>query len=114
MLATYSAAEWGGLDAKLAGPVIGGVFILPFFLFSATAGQIADKYEKSRLIRFVKQFEIAVMAIGAAGFRMDNLPLLFFALFLMGLHSTAFGPIKYAIHEACAQIIHAIKSPSTP
>jgi 1-acyl-sn-glycerol-3-phosphate acyltransferase len=66
-------------------------------LFSATAGQIADKYEKSRLIRFIKVFEIAVMVIGAIGFYRRDLIMLFFALGLMGVHSTLFGPVKYAI-----------------
>src|SRR5205814_1673829 len=68
VLATYSAANWGGLDPMSAGAVIGGIFILPFVLFSATAGQCADKFEKSALIRFVKNFEIAVMSLVAAGF----------------------------------------------
>ncbi|MCK7501909.1 MAG: MFS transporter [Comamonadaceae bacterium] len=74
-----------------------GLFILPFFLFSATAGQLADKFEKSRLIRFVKLFEIGIMLIAALGFARDSLPLLLAALFLMGTHSTLFGPVKYAI-----------------
>ena len=68
LLATYHAAQWGGADAGTAGFVIGAIFIAPFVLFSATAGQLADKVERSRLIRFVKNFEIAVMAIAAAGF----------------------------------------------
>jgi 1-acyl-sn-glycerol-3-phosphate acyltransferase len=75
----------------------GALFILPFFLFSATAGQLADKYEKSRFIRYIKLFEIAIMVVGSAGFLFQNLTLLMVALFLMGLHSTLFGPIKYAI-----------------
>ena len=68
VLATYSAAEWGGIDPKSAGAVIGGIFILPFVLFSATAGQLADKYEKSRLITLTVAVELAVMLLGAAGF----------------------------------------------
>ncbi len=75
----------------------GALFILPFFLFSATAGQLADKYEKSRFIQYVKLFEIAIMAIGSVGFLTHHLALLLTALFLMGLHSTLFGPLKYAI-----------------
>jgi len=70
---------------------------LPFFLFSATAGQLADKYEKSAIIRCVKLFEVAIMVIGALGFVRNNLVLLIGALFLMGLHSTVFGPVKYSI-----------------
>ncbi len=96
VLATYSAAEWGGLDPKSAGAVIGGVFILPFVLFSATAGQLADKFDKSILIRFVKNLEIAIMLAIAAGFLWKFVPLLFAGVFLMGLHSTLFGPVKYA------------------
>ena len=75
----------------------GGLFILPFFLFSATAGQLADKFDKSRIIRYVKLFEICIMLIGSIGFLQNNLTLLIGALFLMGLHSTLFGPVKYSI-----------------
>ena len=96
LLATYHAAQWGGVDPATAGFVIGAIFIAPFLLFSATSGQLADKFEKSRLMRFVKNFEIAVMLIAAAGFIAKSAVLLYFALFLMGLHSTLFGPVKYA------------------
>jgi 1-acyl-sn-glycerol-3-phosphate acyltransferase len=96
VLATYSAAEWGGLDPKSAGAVIGGVFILPFVLFSATSGQLADKYDKAALIRFIKNLEIAVMLVIGAGFVWQVVALLFAGVFLMGLHSTLFGPVKYA------------------
>ena len=105
VLATYSAAEWGGLEPKSAGAVIGGVFILPFMLFSATAGQLADKFDKAALIRFVKNLEIAIMLGIAAGFLWQVVPLLYAGVFLMGLHSTLFGPVKYAylpqhLHES--------------
>ncbi|WP_109126984.1 MFS transporter [Dyella sp. C11] len=73
------------------------LFILPYFLFSATAGQLAEKYEKSRIIRYVKLFEIFAMVIAAIGFYTHHTTLLLVVLFLMGLHSTTFGPIKYAI-----------------
>jgi 1-acyl-sn-glycerol-3-phosphate acyltransferase len=96
VLATYNAAEWGGLDPRSAGAIIGGIFILPFVLFSATSGQLADKYEKSALIRFVKNFEIVVMLLVAAGFVWKIIWLPFAGVFLMGLHSTLFGPVKYA------------------
>ena len=96
VLATYSAAQWGGMDAKSAGAVIGGIFILPFVLFSATAGQLADKFEKSTLIRFVKNLEIAIMLAIAVGFVGQIVALLYAGVFLMGLHSTLFGPVKYA------------------
>ncbi|MBE1162329.1 MFS transporter [Dyella acidiphila] len=73
------------------------LFILPFFLFSATAGQLAEKFEKTRIIRFVKLFEIAAMVLAAFGFIGHHLSFLLVVLFMMGIHSTVFGPIKYAI-----------------
>jgi MFS family permease len=73
------------------------LFILPYFIFSATAGQLADKYERSQLVRMLKVAEILIMLLGTAGFLLGNLWLLLIALFLMGTHSTFFGPIKYAI-----------------
>ncbi|GAA0719125.1 MFS transporter [Dokdonella soli] len=73
------------------------LFILPFFLFSASAGQLAEKFEKTRLIRYVKLFEIAAMALAAYAFHAHNVPLLLTVLVMMGLHSTLFGPIKYSI-----------------
>ena len=73
------------------------LFILPYFIFSATAGQLADKYERSQLVRMLKVAEIFIMLLGTAGFLLGNLWLLLVALFLMGTHSTFFGPIKYAI-----------------
>ena len=73
------------------------LFILPYFIFSATAGQIADKYERSSLIRSLKILEIVIMLLGTAGFLLGQLWLLLLALFLMGTQSTFFGPIKYAI-----------------
>ncbi|HUA80160.1 MAG TPA: MFS transporter [Dyella sp.] len=73
------------------------LFILPFFLFSATAGQLAEKFEKTRIIRYVKLFEIAAMVLAAYGFMGHHLVLLLVVLFMMGVHSTVFGPIKYAI-----------------
>jgi MFS family permease len=73
------------------------LFILPFFLFSATAGQLAEKFEKTRTIRYVKLFEIGAMVLAAIGFYTHDVTLLLVVLFLMGVHSTVFGPIKYAI-----------------
>ncbi|QDK97663.1 MFS transporter [Acinetobacter tandoii] len=73
------------------------LFILPYFIFSATAGQIADKYERASLVRGIKILEFIIMLIGSAGFLLGHLWLLLLALFLMGTHSTFFGPIKYAI-----------------
>jgi MFS family permease len=77
--------------------IAGGLFILPFFLLSALAGQLADAGDKAAIIRIVKTAEIAIMVFGAAGLLLHNIPLLLIALTAMGVHSTFFGPIKYAI-----------------
>ena len=84
------------LPPALAGLVIGALFILPFVLFSATSGQLADKLEKTRIIHFVKNLEIAIMAAAALGFLTQNVALLLGCVALMGLHSTLFGPVKFA------------------
>ena len=96
LLATYEAAKWGGGDGATAGFVIGAIFIAPFLLFSATSGQLADKFERGALMRFVKNLEIAVMALAAVGFTTQSATILYACVFLMGLHSTLFGPVKYA------------------
>ncbi|KAA0179538.1 MFS transporter [Cupriavidus gilardii] len=95
-LVTYQTARFEGVDGASAAFLISAIFIAPFVLFSATSGQIADKIEKSRLIRFVKSLEIAIMLVGLAGFALFSAPLLYLTTFLMGLHSTLFGPVKYA------------------
>jgi MFS family permease len=77
--------------------VAGALFILPFFLFSALAGQLADGGDKARIVRLVKTAEIAIMVFGASGLLLHNIPLMLTALFAMGVHSSFFGPIKYAI-----------------
>jgi 1-acyl-sn-glycerol-3-phosphate acyltransferase len=97
ILLAFKAAEWVKMDANLVQNIGQVVFILPFLLFSATSGQIADKYEKSKLIRLVKLFEIAIMLVAAYGFLAHQPILLFVALFMMGMHSTLFGPVKYSI-----------------
>jgi 1-acyl-sn-glycerol-3-phosphate acyltransferase len=97
LFVAYRAANLTSLDANTLVNVAAAVFILPFVLLSATAGQLADKFEKSRMIRLIKLFEVAIMMVGFAGFWLPSLPLLFTALALMGVHSTLFGPIKYAI-----------------
>ena len=74
-----------------------GVLILPFFLFSAVAGELADQHDKARLTRRLKVVELVVMLVGAAGFFLSSLPLLFTTLFCMGAQSAFFGPIKYGI-----------------
>lgn len=95
IVATFHAADFTTLDPKILAQVAGGLFILPFLLFSATSGQLADKYDKAALMRWVKIAELFIMALAAVGFFLKALPLLLFALFLMGTHSTFFGPAKY-------------------
>jgi 1-acyl-sn-glycerol-3-phosphate acyltransferase len=95
-LVTYHAWSWSGLSPQVLVNIIAALFILPFVLFSATSGQLADKLEKSTLMRFVKVLEIAFMAIAAFGFITKNVPMLLTTVFLMGVHSTLFGPVKYA------------------
>jgi len=73
------------------------LFILPFFLLSALSGQLADDHDKARLIRIIKFAEILIMIVGGAGLMLANIPLMLTAVFAMGVHSTFFGPIKYAI-----------------
>jgi len=95
VMVTYQLrVEW--LPTELAGLVIGALFILPFLLFSATSGQLADKFDKAALIRFVKWLEIAIMALAGWGFATANVPVLLACVLLMGLHSTLFGPVKFA------------------
>ncbi len=96
MLVTYTVFNDPTREAAFSA-IAGGLFILPFFLFSALAGQFADMTDKARIIRLVKSAEIAIMLLGAAGLVLGNVPLLLLALFAMGVHSAFFGPIKYAI-----------------
>ncbi|MEN8196205.1 MAG: MFS transporter, partial [Pseudomonadota bacterium] len=97
ILVTYGLIQIGGNDPRVLITAAAGVFILPYFLFSAIAGQLADKLEKSRLILFVKIMEIVVMGLAAAGFLTGNVWLLMTVLFLMGTQSAFFGPLKYSI-----------------
>lgn len=96
LLATYSAANWGNVDPNFAGFLIAGLFVTPFVLFSATSGQLADKLEKSWFIRRIKDAEIAVLLIGGAGLLLQSPHLVYAAIFLLGLQSTVFGPVKYS------------------
>ncbi len=97
ILITYSLASKQGLNAQLMVTAAAGIFILPFFLFSATAGQLSDKYDKARLIRLIKIAEIFLMIGTAIGFYLQSVSFLMIMLFLMGTQSTFFGPLKYAI-----------------
>jgi acyl-[acyl-carrier-protein]-phospholipid O-acyltransferase / long-chain-fatty-acid--[acyl-carrier-protein] ligase len=83
--------------AEMLAAVATGLFIAPYFLFSALAGQLADRIDKARLIRWIKLAEVAIMTVGLAGFWFQSIPALLTALTLMGLHSTLFGPVKYSI-----------------
>jgi 1-acyl-sn-glycerol-3-phosphate acyltransferase len=95
VLVTYQLqVSW--LPAELAGLVIGALFILPFLLFSATSGQLADKLDRRLLIVWLKRAEMLIMALAAWGFFVQNIPLLLVSIFLMGLQSAVFGPVKFA------------------
>jgi 1-acyl-sn-glycerol-3-phosphate acyltransferase len=95
VMVTYQLqVSW--LPPAQAGLAIGALFILPFLLFSATSGQLTDKYEKTAVIRFVKNLEIGIMLLAGLGFMTRNVPVLLGCVFLMGLHSTLFGPVKFA------------------
>ena len=99
VMVTYQlSVSW--LPPAQAGLAIGALFILPFLLFSATSGQLTDKFEKTRVIRFVKNLEVVIMLVAAMGFMSNNVnvqvPVLLGCTFLMGLHSTLFGPVKFA------------------
>jgi 1-acyl-sn-glycerol-3-phosphate acyltransferase len=95
VMVTYQLqVSW--LPPSLAGLVIGALFILPFLLFSATSGQLADKFDKAALIRLLKSFEIAIMLLAGWGFVRHNVPILLACVGLTGLQSTLFGPAKFA------------------
>jgi 1-acyl-sn-glycerol-3-phosphate acyltransferase len=107
-LVTYQVIRFAHVDPQTATYTIAAIFIIPFVLFSATSGQIADKYDKAMLTRWLKTFEITAMLIGGVGLWRHNVALLYLCTFLMGLHSTVFGPIKYAYlpqHLATAELI---------
>jgi 1-acyl-sn-glycerol-3-phosphate acyltransferase len=97
ILIAFQAGASAGLRADVLVNLAGALFILPYLLFSATAGQLADKYDKARVIRAIKLFEVGIAALGAIGFVQRDIGLLLTTLFLFGLHSTLFGPVKYSI-----------------
>jgi MFS family permease len=96
LFVTYQLYSDAAREAQFSA-IAQGLFILPFFLFSALAGQLADDHDKSALIRIIKAVEIAIMVLGGAGLLLANIPLMLAAVLAMGIHSTFFGPIKYAI-----------------
>jgi len=95
ILVTYRL-QVGWLPPALAGLVIGALFILPFLLFSATSGQLSDKYDKAKLMRWVKNLEVVIMLIAAYGFIFSNIFVLLLCVLLMGTHSALFGPVKFS------------------
>lgn len=97
ILIAYRGGHRTGMDPDVLVNLAAGLFILPFFLFSATAGQVSDKFEKSFLIRRIKLLEIGIMIAAALAFWVDSLLVLMLLLFLMGAQSTFFGPVKYSI-----------------
>jgi len=94
---TYDVSTKVTLDPAIMLSVAAGLFILPFFLFSSIAGQLADKYEKSKLVQRIKQIEIMLMIVCAIGYHNQNIYLLLIILFFMGVQSTFFGPLKYSL-----------------
>lgn len=97
ILATYQAASYTQIDPQLLTNLAGGLFILPYVLFSGVAGQLADRYDKALVLKCVKAAEIFIMALAGIGFVLHDLTVLLAALFLMGVHSTFFAPAKYGL-----------------
>ena len=103
VLMAYHGLTVGGLGADFMANLNNAVFVLPFFLFSATAGKLAEKVDKAILIRWIKALEIGIMALASVGFVQHSAWILLLALWLMGVHSTFFGPIKYSILPQCLE-----------
>lgn len=97
ILIAFSLADKMEMNGSILVISAAGIFILPFFLFSATAGQLADKFEKSMLIRRIKLAEIVIMCMASVGFYLMSAPILLTVLFFMGMQSALFGPLKYSI-----------------
>jgi len=97
IVATYHAASYTQLEPELLTNMAGGLFILPYVLFSGIAGQLADRFDKTLVLKVVKAAEIVIMTIAALGFAAHSIEVLLSALFLMGVHSTFFAPAKYGL-----------------
>lgn len=97
IMAAFAGPDVMGISGNVFINLAAGLFILPFFLFSAFAGELADKFEKARFIRRVKLFEIVIMAFAAIALIYQHYPTLLLLLFLMGTQSSFFGPVKYAL-----------------
>lgn len=107
LFATYSIYSNAAVEAQF-NAIATGLFILPFFLLSALSGQLADSHDKAMIIRLVKTAEIAIMIVGAVSLLMGSVPLMLLAILAMGVHSTFFGPIKYALlpqHLDCDEVL---------
>ncbi|WP_293237633.1 MFS transporter [Paludibacterium sp.] len=97
VLISYYGLSFAGLPAEQLVNLAAGIFILPFFLFSATAGKVSESFDKARIARLVKIAEIGIMLLAGSGLYLHSAGLLLGALFLMGTHSTFFGPLKYSV-----------------
>ena len=96
-LASFGIYAAAPAKAEMLATIATGLFILPYFLFSSIAGQLADRHDKAVLVRCVKAAEVGIMMLAIGGFWFSSIPILLTCLFLMGVHSTIFGPIKYSI-----------------
>ena len=96
LIITFQSAQLWGMDSKSLVSLAGGIFILPFFLFSPISGQLCDRYQRSTITRWVKIWELIIMLMAALGFFLESMGLLMLVLFLLGVQSTLFGPIKYS------------------
>lgn len=96
-LITYRLAEQAGLSVALLGVLASGIFILPFVFVTPSAGQLGDRVDKAVMMRWIKGWEVVVMVLGAIGLHWQNMPFLYFVLFLTGAQSAMFGPIKYSV-----------------
>jgi len=96
VMITYKSLSVWGLDSASIVALSGGIFILPFFIFSMAAGQITDKHEKSQIVKLVKIWELLITIVASIGFFHHNVAWLLGALFMMGTHSAFFGPVKYS------------------
>lgn len=97
LLITYKNVQLLGMDSSTLVAFSAGIFILPFFLFSSYAGVLADRYQKVQIAKLVKMSEVAIMSLALVGFLIESFGILLLCLFLMGVHSTFFGPIKYSL-----------------
>jgi 1-acyl-sn-glycerol-3-phosphate acyltransferase len=97
LAATYHAAQYTRLEPRVLMNLAGGLFMLPFVLFSGVAGQLADRSDRTRVLQATKAAEIAIVALASGGFVLHSLPLLLTSLFLMGAHAAFFAPAKYAL-----------------